>query len=406
MSKQNNILDKILDFEFRPWLPQNSLDDVFASKFRSLQEYTPQQPLKFKIEFLRPFDNKTKYYSRLILNTVKSDFDTLYQTIDEDRNEKLVLYYLDNTLNKRLKTRLKDLGELLKEKDYSLAYINPKNTSHQVDQAHKANTYIMQLLKLGYMQLYLEIQESFKDYRDDIFIVEDFYTQFLNEPIPEQLPIKNLQVIEIAPKPAEKLDSVTNKINQFNSFIYKDVDNNLEAIKLFYESLKNQENINGEDKPTNHKNFKKFFDESEIEEPKINDSKKLSASFIPIKDDLITPPKKIHTYKQIVYKPDWFARFEKQLFDYGYINEEYRFTDRHGDKQILAAIYHQLILKDYFYKRTFQPNKVITQRHICKFLDNRYSTDVDRQFRNLGNDQSKLFEFIDKNLWLSKLASC
>ena len=44
MSKQKNTLDKILDYELRPWLPQNSLDDVFAAKFRSSNEYTPKQP--------------------------------------------------------------------------------------------------------------------------------------------------------------------------------------------------------------------------------------------------------------------------------------------------------------------------------------------------------------------------
>jgi len=222
MSKQNNTLDKILDYELRPWLAQNSMDDEFASKFRSLKEYTPQQPLQFEIEFFRPFDNKTKYYSKLILNTVKSDFDALYQTIDEDRNENLIRYYLNDTLNKRLKTRLKDLGELLKKKDYALTYINPKNTSHQLDQTHKANTYIMQLLKLAYMQLYLEVQEAFKDWVDDEFIVEDFYTQLLNEPIPEQLHIKKLQVIEVTPEPVRKpKPKTTDKPIPFNSFTYK-----------------------------------------------------------------------------------------------------------------------------------------------------------------------------------------
>src|SRR5690554_5632515 len=239
MSKQKNTLDKILDYELRPWLPQNSLDDVFAAKFRSLNEYTPKQQLLFQIDFHRPFDHKTKYYSRLILNTVKSDFDILYQTIDEDRNENLIRYYLNDILNKRLKTRLKDLGKLLKEKDYALTYINPKNTSHQVDQVHKANTYIMQLLKLGYMQLYLEIQEAFKDWVDDVFIVEDFYTQLLNEPIPEQLPIKKLQVIEVTPEPARKpKPKTTDKPIQFNSFFYKQYNKNPDKLGDLWDSLK------------------------------------------------------------------------------------------------------------------------------------------------------------------------
>lgn len=265
MSKQNNTLDKILDYELRPWLAQNSMDDVFASKFRSLKEYTPQQPLQFEIEFFRPFDNKTKYYSRLILNTVKSDFDSLYNKIDEDRNENLIRYYLNDTLNKRLKTRLKDLGELLKKKDYALAYINPKNTSHQLDQVHKANTYIMQLLKLGYMQLYLEIQEAFKDWVDDVFIVEDFYTQLLNEPIPEQLHIKKLQVIEVTPVPVRKPQpKTTDKPIPFNSFTYKQYNTSPDKLGDLWDSLKLNNFISAD---TPLATFKKVFSGSEINTP-------------------------------------------------------------------------------------------------------------------------------------------
>src|SRR5690606_23494571 len=265
MSKQNNTLDKILDYELRPWLAQNSMDDVFAAKFRSLKEYTPQQPLQFEIDFFRPFDNKTKYYSRLILNTVKSDFDALYQKIDEDRNENLIRYYLNDTLNKRLKTRLKDLGNLLKEKDYALAYINPKNTPHQLDQAHKANTYIMQLLKLAYMQLYLEVQEAFKNWVDDDLIVEDFYTQLLNEPIPEQLPIKKLQVIEVAPGSVKKpKPKPTDKPIQFNSFFYNEYNTNPDKLVDLWDSLK-LNNFICADTPL--ATFKKVFSGTEINTP-------------------------------------------------------------------------------------------------------------------------------------------
>lgn len=265
MSKQNNTLDKILDYELRPWLTQNSMDDVFASKFRSLKEYTPQQPLQFEIEFFRPFDNKTKYYSRLILNTVKSDFDILYQTIDEDRNENLIRYYLNDILNKRLKTRLKDLGELLKEKDYALAYADPINTSYQLDQTHKANTYIMQLLKLGYMQLYLEVQEAFKDWVDDVFIVEDFYTQLLNEPIPEQLHIKKLQVIEVTPEPARKpKPKTTDKPIPFNSFTYKQYNTSPDKLGDLWDSLKLNNFISAD---TPLATFKKVFSGSKINTP-------------------------------------------------------------------------------------------------------------------------------------------
>lgn len=265
MSKQNSTFDKILNYELRPWLTQNSLDEVFASKNRKLKEYIPKQPLQFEIDFYRPFDNKTKYYSKLILNTIKLEFDLFFRKIDEDRNINLIYYYLNDTLNKRLTTRLKDLGKLLKEKDYALTYIDPKNTSYQLDLAHKANTYIMQLLKLGYMQLYMEIQEVFKEYVNDDFIVEDFYTQLLNEPVPEKLPIKKLQIVEVAPEPTKKpKPKTTDKPIQFNSFTYKQYNTNPDKLGDLWDSLKHNNFISAD---TPLATFKKIFSGTEINNP-------------------------------------------------------------------------------------------------------------------------------------------
>lgn len=267
MSRQIKTLDKILDHELRPWLPQNSMDEVFASKFRNLKEYVSKQSLKFEIDFYRPFDNKTKYYSRLILNSVKLEFDEFYKIIDDDRNDNLIRYYLNDTLNKRLKTRLKDLGELSKEKDYELAFINPKNTSYQLEKGHKTNSYIMQLLKLGYMQFYLEIQEAFKEWIDDYFIVEDFYTQLLNEPIPEQLLIKKLHVIEVAAEQTEKpKPKQTEKSIRFNSFTYKQYNTSPDNLSDLWDSLKFNNFISAN---TPLATFKKVFSGTEINSPVI-----------------------------------------------------------------------------------------------------------------------------------------
>lgn len=267
MKKQPNILNDILNKGLRPWLSKNSLDEMYAAKFRSLKEYTSEQPLQYQIEFHRPFDYKTKYYSRLILNTLKSEFDKYYRTIDEDRNENLIYYWLNKILNEQLKTNLKDIGILLKQKDFAPSYIAPKNTSYQLDQAHRANTYIMQLLKLALMQLYLEVQEAFKKWVDDELIVEDFYTQLLNEPTPEKLPIQKLQIIEVAPEPIQK--SKTQKGEnpiQFNSFFYKQFNTNPDKLQDLWDSLKLNNFINTD---TSLSTFKKIFSGKEITTPVI-----------------------------------------------------------------------------------------------------------------------------------------
>lgn len=265
MSNQTKILDDILNQGLRPWLEKNCLDDKFALKLRSLKDTSTDYPFRYEINFLRPFDNKTKYYSKLILNTVKSDVERLYNLISEDDAENLIRYWLDDTLNKRLKTRLKDIGKLIKEKDFQLVYIDPKKASIELDQAHKANTYIIQLLKLAYMQLYLEIQDAFSNWIDDKLVIEDFFTQLLLEPVPNEQFLTEIQTIEIeaTEKPVRK-QTPPPAVNSFHSFTYKQINTNPEKVSDLCSSLKFN-NLISQD--TTVPNFKRVFTNSEIKTP-------------------------------------------------------------------------------------------------------------------------------------------
>ena len=265
MSLELKIFDDILNHGMRPWLRHNSVDESFYSKFHSLKEYSSKHPLHFEIDFPRPVDNKTKYYNQLIRNAIKSQYDIIYEKIDNDRNENLIYYYLDKILNKHLATKIKDVGILIKQKDYALSYIDHKNTSYQLDQAHKANSYIVQLLKIALMQLYLEVQESFKEYVKDEFIVEDFYTQLLNEPIPDKLPITPIQIIEIEPEPINKPQTKkTSTAIQFHSFKYKQYNTSPEKLHDLWDSLKLNDFISSD---TPLPTFKKIFSGTEINNP-------------------------------------------------------------------------------------------------------------------------------------------
>lgn len=265
MSNQTKILDDILYQGLRPWSEKNSVDEKYAPKFRSLKEASTDYPFRYEIKFERPFDNKTKYYSKLILNTLKTDVERLYNLISEDGTENLISYWLDDTLNKRLKTRLKDIGKLIKEKDFDLVYIDPKKASIEFDQAHKANTYIIQLLKLAYVQLYLEIQDAFSTWIDDKLVIEDFYTQLLLEPIPQKPLLTEIQIIEIeaTEKPVRK-QTPPPTVNSFHSFTYKQINTNPDKVSDLCSSLKFN-NLISQD--TTVPNFKRVFTNSEIKTP-------------------------------------------------------------------------------------------------------------------------------------------
>ena len=265
MSNQTKILDDILYQGLRPWSEKNSVDEKFAPKFRSLKEVSTDYPFRYEIKFERPFDNKTKYYSKLILNTLNTDVERLYNLISEDDTENLIRYWLDDTLYKRLKTRLKDIGKLIKEKDFQLVYIDPKKASNELDQAHKANTYIIQLLKLAYMQLYLEIQDAFSTWIDDKLVIEDFFTQLLLEPVPNEKFLTEIQTIEIeaTEKPVKK-QVPPPTVNSFHSFTYKQINTNPEKVSDLCSSLKFN-NLISQD--TTVPNFKRVFTNSQIKTP-------------------------------------------------------------------------------------------------------------------------------------------
>ncbi|NPD86441.1 hypothetical protein HNS38_16835 [Lentimicrobium sp. L6] len=129
-------------------------------------------------------------------------------------------------------------------------------------------------------------------------------------------------------------------------------------------------------------------------------------TFNAIREDIREANKNIHSYSQLVKNPSRFAQIEEGLFENGLINENYVFSDEYGKKKYLAAFYHQLIRKGYFNKRIFPENIEAKDLFIRKFLDHRYNTDVDKQFRNWDNNRDELLKFIEKDYWLDKISPC
>lgn len=144
-------------------------------------------------------------------------------------------------------------------------------------------------------------------------------------------------------------------------------------------------------------------DTNQIPQAQNKDSK---PAFNPIRDDIWELGKNMYAYSLLIANPSRFAQFEIELYDKGLIDGNYNFTDNHGMKKYLAACYHQLIRKGYFRKRIFPGNIEVKNRDITKFLDHRYKTNVDKQFRNWDNDQEELLKFIEKDYWLDHITPC
>jgi len=122
-----------------------------------------------------------------------------------------------------------------------------------------------------------------------------------------------------------------------------------------------------------------------------------------ILDDIRKPINGIYNYSQLIKNPSRFSKVEEDMFQYELINNDYEFKNKYGQKQYLAALYFQLIKKGYFFDRIFPGNIEIKPLFIRKFLDYRYNTNTDKQFRNWNNNQEKLSVFIEKDYCLDHI---
>ena len=265
---QLQILDDILYKGLQPWLPENNPDEKFAPMLSEIKSFEPKIKMKYEVEFFRPFNNKTKYYQKLIFREMNKYCDLVISLIADDSNHQVKKYWLNDTLEKKLKTRLKEIGKLLKERHLDIIYIDPSKSTFDMDANHKTDTYIIQLLKNCLIKIHLEIQDAFLTFREDVMVVEDFYTQLLFEPIPTNSFLKEtLPILTIEPvKPIAVEIPIPAEVKSFNSFTFKKLSKNAESLNDLCNSLK-KNNFIADD--TSTINFKKVFSGKEITQPVI-----------------------------------------------------------------------------------------------------------------------------------------
>jgi hypothetical protein len=131
-------------------------------------------------------------------------------------------------------------------------------------------------------------------------------------------------------------------------------------------------------------------------------TKSPTIQFVPRPFDFKPTAKGILSFETIIKNADRFSIFEERLFTNELIDENYNFRDDHGKIQELAAAFQTLFQKGYFNKLKFPGKKPIKPVEIRKFLDHRYNSKTDKQFREWGNNQDKLATFTSAR-WIDNL---
>lgn len=263
-----HLLDTILYNGLQPWLAENHPDEKFAAMLSEIKAVEPDFPMKYEVDFWRPFNFKTKYYKKLITREMNQYCNRVIASIAGDDNLQVKKYWINDTLNRKLQTKLKDIGKLIKEKHLDMAYIDPSKNAFDRDAAHKTDTYIIQLLKTALIKVYLEIEHVFLDFRTDVMLIEDFYTQLLFEPVPSNPFLKETPaVLSIEPvKPKGGKTDLPKVKPIFQSFTYIHLSKSPDKLNDLCDSLKKFGLIAGD---TTFNHFKRIFLGKEIIQPAV-----------------------------------------------------------------------------------------------------------------------------------------
>jgi len=128
--------------------------------------------------------------------------------------------------------------------------------------------------------------------------------------------------------------------------------------------------------------------------------------FIPRSFDVRPSEAGILKFEEVVRSPTKFAHFEEDLFSNGFIDLDYKFCNKQGRQLILSAIFRTLIRKNYFILRRHPGNRPIKLFEIRKFLDHRYLSSTDKEFRNWEKKQDKLDKLVSSIYWIDKIPVC
>jgi len=130
---------------------------------------------------------------------------------------------------------------------------------------------------------------------------------------------------------------------------------------------------------------------------------KTTTEFHPVIGDVRSPRLSKANYEIVKYS-DQFAVVEAQLYEYEIIDGDYCFirNKKQSNKTLLAAVYRELIDKNYFRRNILGSTKKYTDTDIRLYLDERYATDTSQQFRKLTDQQKEKAK--RKLPWLERIA--
>ncbi len=139
-----------------------------------------------------------------------------------------------------------------------------------------------------------------------------------------------------------------------------------------------------------------------IVSPLVPVDKVKAVGFAPVRDDLNGGETEKMSYGHL-RSPDRFADIEQRLFEYEIIDTNYHFIKnrKQSNHTLLAAVYRELINRNYFNRHVLRSRKRLSDNDIRIYLDKRYAVDLSQQFRKLTEGQREFARL--KLPWLERI---
>jgi hypothetical protein len=195
MNNKLKLYNDILFGKLRPFRNRNIPQIKFRELTKDIKaEYYSHQP-NFEVDFFPPHTDKAKYYRKLIFNEGIRYFNHITDKVENAIGDDVKTLWIKSTLNGIIADKLSQINAEIERLNYSISNIDPKGNHRLKETNLSEETYIYQYLKVQLIQLFLDIQENFKDFVDEDILNEDeIYLRYFNEAAP------NPSFIKEAPK--------------------------------------------------------------------------------------------------------------------------------------------------------------------------------------------------------------
>ena len=175
------VLDEILNGDLSPWKNQKLTEKEYEERFDNLEEVKTDFQFKYGFYFPRYSNQKTRYYDRLIREQINLEVSRIVGLIERDKNPLIISWWLDEALNQCLRSRLVEVGEMIRYHGCLVEYLDPHSKESKDCPEMAANCFVIRELGRAYAKIYLEVQKYYADLLARKMSPEDLYSLYIKE---------------------------------------------------------------------------------------------------------------------------------------------------------------------------------------------------------------------------------